>query len=101
MQLPVKGEILDSVIPAISFTCLMSDAKNIRHLKSLIASEKSDISHTFYIQKYAQNANNATVMQTGWNGCQNHCPYDVLGGTNEAMGETALVTEAVSGMLIK
>lgn len=101
MQLPGKVEILGSVIPAISFTCLMMDAKIIRHLKSLIASEKSGISYTFYIQKHAQNANNATVMQTGWNGCQNHCPYDVLGGTNEAMGKRALITEAVSWMLTK
>lgn len=40
MQLPVKVQILAGVIPARLLTCLMLDAKNIRHLKSLRAFEK-------------------------------------------------------------
>lgn len=40
MQLPVKVQILAGVIPARLLTCLMLDAKNMRHLKSLRAFEK-------------------------------------------------------------
>lgn len=78
LQLPVQVQFLDGVIPANSLTCLMLDAKDIRHHKPLRVSERSGILHTFYIQKHAQNASNATVMQTRWKGWQNCCPFTVL-----------------------
>ena len=78
MQFAVEVEILDGVIPASPLTCLMLDTENIRHLKSLRALERSDILHTFYIQKHAQNDSDVAVVQTGWNGCQNRCPFTVL-----------------------
>lgn len=64
MQFPVNIQLLNCVIPTSSLTCLMMDAENVRHLKSLRAFEKSDILHIFAVQKHAQNGNNATSV--GW-----------------------------------
>lgn len=74
----MQVQILGSAIPASSLTCLMVYAKDIKHYKSLRVSERSGFFHTFYIQKHAQNASNATLMQARWEGWQNCCPFTVL-----------------------
>lgn len=102
MKFPVKVQLPNSVIPTRSLTCLMLNAENMRHFTSLKAFEKSDILHTFAIQKHVQNGNNTTCA--GWvkqlpKPLLFYCPYNMLGKKNDIMDETALITEAVSCIL--